>query len=275
MKPLFSKSNLATLVILIIISILTIVWVNANAETINLPLTPVTKNLNTGKLNNLIGIWISKTCISQIVSNKTITCPSYEQLIQNGYDHSSPHSGKFILKNSLLQREFTKIRNEAIYYLNISNSTIVDPSYLLSLKIKTITIEPNMPTYLLVTDMNKINNTRTLHKDRYVDPQCNTAVISSINWKITLPDTIRYMQNNCSGELVNTKYTINDNATNTDITTSQKYKEDKFKQQVKLDYKNVSKIGTNDKTINKSVTEDKDLKYIPKTTPPFNYSKYR
>lgn len=270
-----TKSNCITMSVLIVVSILTILWVNANAETINFPIEPVTKNLNVIFLNNIVGISLSKTCIGQILSNITVTCPSYEYLIEQGYDQSSKYSGKFVIKKDFLQREYIKIRNEGVYYLNQKNITLVDPSYLLSLKINTIIIEPKIPSYLLKSDMIKQNNTRTIHKERYVNPQCTQATISSENWKITLPDTINYLRNNCQGELSNTKYRIIDNTTNTDITTSQKYKEDKFKQDVKLNYKTVSKIGTNDKKINKSVTEDKDPKYVPKTTPPFNYTKYR
>jgi len=270
---LFSKSNLFTIVILIITSIFTIVWINANAE-INLPLSPITNNLSSQFRSDIVGITLSKTCISLVKLNSTL-CPSYDNLIQLGYDQSTDKSGKFVYKNGLLQREYTKVRNEIIYYLNLQNVTVVDPSSSLSQKIKTIIIEPSIKSYLIASDMSKYNNTRTVHKDRYVNPQCSIGTISSANWLITLPDTIRYLRNNCSGELAQTLTTINDNSTATDIKTSQKYKEDKFKNEAKNKYKTVSHVGTNDNSTNKSVTEDKAPKYVPPVKPPFDYSKYR
>lgn len=275
MKNIFSKSNGITLIILFIVSILTILWVNANAESVNLPLQPVSHTIDTAYMKNIVGISLSKTCIKQIQLNTTVTCPTYEQLIKLGYDQSSTRSGKFIIKQGILQREYTKVRNEAIYYLDIQNATIVDPSYLLSLKIKTIIIEPSLKSYLLPSDMVKLNNTRLVHKERYINSQCTIATISSNNWQTILPDTIHYLRQNCSGELLNTLDKIIDDTTKTDITTSQKYKEDHFKQETKIKYKNKSFIGTNDNSTNKSVTEDKDPKYIPPKTPPFDYSKFK
>lgn len=272
MKPLLTKSNLLTIGILIIVSILTIIWVNANAESINLPLQPI-QPLNPAFRSDIVGITLSKTSIALIKNNST-TIPSYEKLIELGYDNSKPISGKFIFKNGYLQREFTKANNELVYYLNNKNLTIVDPSEKLSKKIKIIIIEPSLKSYFLKSEMTKTDNTRIIHKDRFVNTTCTIATVSSSNILITLPDTIQYLQNNCSGELKDTKDIIIDNVTKTDISTSQKYKEDKWKQETKSNYK-TSKIGSNDNSTNKSVTEDKDQKYKPPVPPPFNYTKYR
>ena len=274
MKPLLTKSNLLTICILIVVSVLTIVWVNANAESVNLPLQPISQNIDTGYLKNIIGISLSKTCLTLVKLNNT-TCPSYEQLIKMGYDQSSPRSGKFIIKDKIIEREYTKVRNEGIYYLNTPDVNIVDPSYLLSLKIKTILIEPSMKSYILPEDNSKINNTRIIHKERYVNDLCNRATISSNQWQKTLDDTLKYLRSGCSIEFKNTIDVIIDNQTKTDITTSQKYKEDNFKNQVKITYKNKSYIGSNDNSTNPSVTEDKDPKYKPPVTPPFDYSKFK
>lgn len=272
MKPLLTRSNLLTIVILIIVSILTIIWVNANAESINLPLQPI-QPLNPSFRTDIVGITLSKTSVAMVKTNST-SMPSYEKLIELGYDKSKTISGKFIFKNGYLQREFTKANNELVYYQHDTNITILDPSEKLSKKIKMIIIEPSLKSYILKTDMIKNNDTRIIYKERYVNPNCTIATISSNNILVTLPDTIKYLLNNCTGELSDIKNIIIDNKTKTDISTSQKYKEDKWKQETKSNYK-TSKIGSNDNSTNKSVTEDKDQKYKPPVPPPFNYTKYR
>ena len=50
------------------------------------------------------------------------------------------------------------------------------------------------------------------------------------------------------------------------------YKDEKYKVDAKKNYV-TSKIGSNDKTKNPSVTEDRAEKYKPIQKPPFNYTK--
>lgn len=307
MKQLFTRSNIITIVILIVTSIITIGWVNANAEspvftnnppekpmnivnsttsvnstsnqsnnistnsTVNLALKPI-HILSPSFRTDIIGITYSKTTLALLQLNST-TIPSYQKLIELGYDHSEPVSGKFVFKNGYLQREPTKVRNELVYYENKNNITIVDPSEKIFKKIKMIIVEPTLKSYVLNEYLNKINNTRTIHHDRYVNLNCTIATVSSENLLLTLPDTIMYMLNNCTGELTNTKTVITDKTTDTDISTSQKYKDDQWKKGIKSSHL-VSKIG-NDPTVLKSTVEDKTPKYVPPKHEPFNYTKYR
>lgn len=240
-------------------------------ESINLPLEPI-QNINPTFRSDIVGIYLSKTSIALVKLNST-SIPSYEKLLELGYDKSKPISGKFIFKNGYLQREFTKVNNELVYYINNKNMTIIDPSEKLSKKIKMIIIEPSLKSYILHENMVKTDNTRIVHKDIAINITCTIATVSSYDILIRLPVIIKYLQNNCTGEFIEIRDIIKDATTKTDISTSQKYKEDKWKQETKANYK-VSKIGT-DKNINKSVTEDKEQKYRPSVHPPFNYTKYR
>lgn len=248
------------------------IFVNAYAEPINLPLQPITGPLSTGTFDDFVGISLSRSSISLVKVNST-TVPGYDDLIELGYDQSVERSGKFVFKNGYLHRDYTKVTNESVYYLHLQNVTIVDPSFNLQKKIKLIIIEPSIKSYILPTDLKKTDNTRTVHKERYVDEKCIVATISANNWKVTLPKTIKYLRDGCPGEMENTMDIIKDNQTKTDVSTSQKYKEDKWKQEAK-NKNQKSYIGT-DKSTNKSVTEDKHPKYKPKIHPPFNYTSIR
>jgi len=264
-----TKANIGIIVIIIITSILTIVWSSANATSINLPLEPITGSINGKYLNQVITIEIQKSCI---ISK---TCPSYDFLLKQKLDTSKIQSGKFSNKTGIYLRETTQISNEIYLYSFEPYQIILNPSYSLAVHSKLIRIVPSLDNYILDDGLNKINNTRILHTLRYTDTQCTESIISGKDWLKTLADTISFMRNNCNQKftLIDDTKIIIDNQTQLDYTTSQKYKEDLWKEQIKKSY-NENKIG-NDNSTNKSVTEDKDPKYVPPITPPFDYSKYR
>jgi len=243
-------------------------------------LIPLLQNIDAyeiSKLSKSIGIADSKQCITMIKNNFTTSCPSIKELYDLGLDTSNQDiTGKFSYYDGLFQREFPVLAFHFRYYDLIDEFNIfIDPPNDMRDRIKTITIESNFDNYLLATDMIKQNNTRTIHKDLWVNYGCTQATINANTWKITLPQVMEYLRHDCNEQFIKLESinTIFDNQTLTDISTSQKWKEDNWKEQVKQTHKQ-SKIG-NDTTINKSVYEDKDPKYIPPVTPPFDYSKYR
>lgn len=233
-----------------------------------------TVNIAHASLSEAIGIADSKNCINMLKHNFTTNCPGIPDLLKLNLDNSNTKiSGGFKKIDGIVQRDKPLLVNHyQIYrYDRTPQLFFIDPPSDMRDRIKMIIIESHFDTYLLDTQMFKANDTRTISKDRYIDSSCRNAIIGADNWRILLPDTITFMQHKCDESFtkIKTLKKISDNRTNTDISTSQKYQLEKWQKEVKISHK-VSKIG-NDKTINKSVTEDKDPKYKPKIHPPFNY----
>lgn len=185
-------------------------------------------------------------------------------------------TGDFGYVDNLYQRLPSAFKSSAgIYNFNDTFQIFIDPPSDVLNKVRIITIENNLDTYITHDQMKKIDNQRQISKYRYVDERCRNISIGGNTWLQTLADSIEYIRHNCDEKFTNYKtvFTITDNSTITDISTSQKYKEDKWKESVKETHKE-SKIG-HDNSTNKSVTEDKDPKYVPPVTPPFNYTKYK
>jgi len=228
-------------------------------------------------LNNSISIFISKQCKTMIVNDFPTNCPDYQELEALNLDTSNRMiTGEFGFKDGLYQRLPTKYESSAgIYTFDETFRIFFDAPGDVSKKTKTITIENNLDTYITTDQMKKIGDQRTVSKYRYVNSGCTEAIIGGNTWKETLADTISFMRNDCNEQFTNFKtvYVIDDPVTLTDISTSQKYKEDKWKEETKESHKEY-KLG-NDTTVNNSVTEDKDPKYEPPKTPPFDYSKFR
>lgn len=228
-------------------------------------------------LNNSIGINISKQCKTMIVNDFPTNCPYIETLVSLNLDNSNREiSGDFGFLDGLYQRLPTKYESSAgIYQFDDTFRIFIDPPGDVEKKVKMITIENNLDTYIIPAQMKKIEDQRTVSKYRFVNSGCTEVTIGGNTWKETLADSIEFLRHNCDEKFTNFKtiFTIDDPITITDISTSQKYKEDKWKQETKQSHKEY-KLG-NDTTVNKSVTEDKDPKYEPPKTPPFDYSKYR
>lgn len=204
--------------------------------------------------SNMIGISLSNTCAVLLKNNITTTCPTYATLLALNLDASDKRSGVFSFHDGYYHRGNPMLRNDYKLYDLSDNIIIIDPSTSMSKYIRTITITPNLDTYLLPNDMEKTNNTRIIHMNRYVEA-CSRAVISADNWLETLSDTIGYMQNGCTGVLKDTTGNVTDAKTTTDISTSAKWKHDKWVKEAKEKYKK-SYVGSRENGTNKSTTED-------------------
>lgn len=228
-------------------------------------------------LNNSISISISKQCKTMILNDFPSNCPDIETLVSLNLDTSNREmTGDFGYLDGLYQRLPTKYESSAgIYTFDNTFRIFIDAPGDVAKKTKTITIENNLDIYIIPAQMKKIDDQRTVSKYRFVNLGCTEATIGGNTWKETLADTIEYLRHDCDEKFTNFKtvFTIDDPITITDISTSQKYKEDKWKEETKQSHKEY-KLG-NDNSTNKSVTEDKDPKYVPPKTPPFDYSKYR
>ena len=205
-----------------------------------------------------VGVNLSKTCITSIKNNLTTTCPDYRILQELGFDTSHKYSGKLEFSDGYWHRKQLVKNDYMLYDLKNGYNILVDPSSSLSQRVKMITISNNFNQYLLSEDMVKINNTRIIHKDRYVD-KCNEAIINSDTWLETLADTINYLRSGCKGTLLNTVDTIHDNHTKQQIDTSNKWKHDKWLAEAKKKYK-ISYIGSQENGTNRSVTTMGDEK---------------
>lgn len=249
-----------------------IILPHADAESINLKLQPIKGPVQGPYLDHTIVISLSNSCLASIKLNNT-TCPSNDILRQ--LDTSKSQSGVFTTIDTITQRKQNNLENEERLYSFEDNNIIVDGSFRLQIKFKTIYIVPSLDHFLDKTNLTKQNNTRIVYKDLNVDEKCRVATMSAKDWKKTLPHAISYLRSNCNDKFIMLEYrdVILDQITEFDITTSQKYKEDEWKDNLKKTHKDYQ-LG-NDTTLNRSVYEDRDPKYVPPSTPPFDYSKYR
>jgi hypothetical protein len=214
-------------------------------------------------LAKLIGIDISQGCITQIRNGFATDCPSYMELEK--FDTSRQEvSGVFVNDDGFYHRDLPIQKNSwRLYDHDPTPRIIVDPPLGMSERIRLITIQDNFDIYLLPESKNMkpsyeiINMTksadewgkeqfhsglgktsyfnqidtaaRTVFHDRYVDEKCKQAIINADKWEILLPDTITYMQHNCNDSYTSFEHKeiITKNLTPQDITTSQKYKDQK------------------------------------------------
>ena len=228
--------------------------VDARIREINKLLGTTTKELavqqkEINKIDNsgiqTVGINLSNTCILMLQNNLTSYCPDYRMILDLKLDSSHKYSGAFNYTDGYYHREKPYVKNDYTLYDFHQANLIVDPSQNVAARIKMITITSNFNQYLLEGDIVKENNTRIIHKDRYV-LNCNEAIINADSWLETIADTIQYLRRGCTGTLLNTVDVIHDNVTKQDRTTSAKYKHDQWLAEAKKKYKLKSYIGTND-----------------------------
>src|SRR3990167_440925 len=227
-------------------------------------------------VKNSIGIAFSKVYISQLKLSPDLH-PNYHDLLALNLDNCNARiSGDFKTVDGVYQRDTSNLLvNNAKFYQIKDYLICIDPPRELRTRVHMIYLESQLDIYKTRDQLVKFNNTRTLSEQRYIDEKCTEAVIGAENYLKLLADTIHVMRNDCdyAKSTFNHIITIIDNATNTDISTSQKWKEDIWKKSIKESHKEY-KVGSDNST-NRSVTEDKDPRYIPPKTPPFDYSKYR
>lgn len=180
------------------------------------------------KDNLTIGIQLSRSCQTMIQANITSTCPSYAELYELGLDDSLPGTGDFQYDdNGYFHRGPQQYKKVHELYRYDDYHIILDPPAEIAARTKLIIINPDLPVYIPIGEYVKENHQRVLAYDRYVEG-CHMATITSKNWSDLLADTIYYLRNNCTHTVFDTRTIIEDHITTFDITTSAKYKHDKW-----------------------------------------------
>lgn len=203
-----------------------------------------------------IGIVLSGTCLTMLKAQiENTKCPSYEFIMALNLDTSDYRSGSFGWdENTVYTRGDPLVQNDHLLYDFNDYNVIVDPSATTVTRIATITISPNLGVYTLAADMNKIDNKRVLHTDRYVE-DCYRATITADTWLNTIDDTLFFMRNGCEGYLGGTVIEVEDPVTETNIAESSKWKYDEWLANIDTTQ---NLIGKNMTVTNPSVIEDED-----------------
>lgn len=224
------------------------------------------------------GVALSKNCVTMLTNNMKTNCPTYDQILQVFPDNTNPKiSGDFKKIDGITQREKPPVKNNWFWYYHAKNATFwVDPPSEVRNRINMIIIEASLPEYKTKDSKKMDDYNISFGKDLYIGAKCKESRITAANWLVLLPDVLNVAKNNCDTSLLKWNGTTVKTFTKSfqDISTSSKYQDEKYKQDAKKNY-TTSKIGSNDKTVNPSVTEDKAAKYKPKIVPPFNYTSYR
>lgn len=183
-----------------------------------------------------VGVIISKSC--QLSSN----CLSYGDLIPLDSTNQDI-SGKFADG----KRQPTKYANEHAYYRHANTFTVaVDPTSSFAkafprIEIVTQLREYHLPTQMGITewkmapDAHATKQVRSYSHIWYVDATCTNAVISAEYWQKLLPQMIYYLQSGCASNVIeysNVSVEITDRTVH-DITKSQKWKHEKWLEEVK------------------------------------------
>src|SRR3990172_7302299 len=186
------------------------------------------------------GITLDNTCKTMIINNISSNCPTYEDIITLFPDTSNQDvSGKFSYYNGFYQRGPTKFINSFEYY-RFGNHTIlfIDPPVETRARIHMIEIKANLDTYLMRgnnASYNPADHSLTLGVGRYID-SCRVAYVASDNWISLVGDTIYHMGNDCSPDSTqfNSTITTKLGKVQHDITTSYKYKLEKWQKEMVL-----------------------------------------
>ena len=224
------------------------------------------------------GVALSKNCVTMLTNNMKTNCPTYDQILNVFPDNTNKKiSGDFKKIDGITQREKPPVPNNWFWYYHAKNATFwVDPPSEVRNRINMIIIEASLPEYKTKDSKSMNDYNISFGKDLYIGSNCKESRITAANWLILLPDVLNVAKNNCDLSLLKWNGTTVKTFTKSfqDRSTSAKYQDEKYKQDAKKNYTK-SKIGSNDKTVNPSVTEDRAEKYKPKIPPSFNYTSYR
>lgn len=213
-----------------------------------------------------IGIDISKKCELMIKNNFTTPCPTKETLLAL-YPDSSPREqiGGFDYIDGVFQRvpipTNIQLCRNYIQGLTDIQRLWIDPPGCIRPYIKMITIESNFIDYPIEkVSYDMANNTITVGNQRWVAYDCSEAMVNAGNWVYLTGDTMQLMFHNCDPKFTNfnDKKQYQFDKPYHDLTTSSKWKQEEFVSMAIAKYKTKSFIGTNDDTINRSVTTDED-----------------
>lgn len=144
-------------------------------------------------LVKLVGVQLSKNCITMIENNIPSDCPDPKDLVQ--LDSSiTYYSGEFNEDGFREPSKFAK--SWRAYDTDDQVRLIWDPPQGMADRIKMITIESSLDAYFSPTDFKLNNSTRTWSETVYID-NCNDGIISSVNWKHNLPVVISELRQGC------------------------------------------------------------------------------
>lgn len=149
-------------------------------------------------LKKLVGIKLSKSCITLIKNNFSNNCPTYKEL--SVLDTSEQKvTGKFVTdKNGFFHRAEPNFQNSWRWYDNDDKvRLIIDPPSGMAERIRMVTIENNFGVYFTSGDF-KIDDegVRKYHEGRYIS-KCFTATISAERWGELLADTVNMLRTGC------------------------------------------------------------------------------
>ena len=190
---------------------------------------------------NSIGITISKSCLM------SDHCLKYRNIMY--LDNSNKKQlGFFVEKNGDYSRQYTPRQNNAEWLRFSDQNVIVDPPSKVADRIRIIYVVPQLDEYhdtgqyvvkesKVTSDAKATQAVRVYSTNRSVDSHCNKAIITAKDWLVILPDTISYLQHDCDPKFTKIKTTVEIKTpiTKHDISTSTKYKLDKFYDMVKQD----------------------------------------
>lgn len=184
--------------------------------------------------NNVVSIQLSNTCITMLSNNITTTCPTYWELMYLGLDTSLPGTGEFYYDDNEFYKRGASPYKKDVHELYIYDDyhILVDPPNEIASRSKLIIISPTLPVFVPLGGYEKVNNERTLQKDRYVK-ECLTATITSENWQLLIADTINYMRTGCGQTVYADQFVERDYISSMDRTTSQKFKYDTWLEEAK------------------------------------------
>jgi len=189
---------------------------------------------------NHYGITISNTCYTihrNAPVNSSSPCPTYEAIMLLYPDTSNQdYTGKFIYKHNMLQREMSKEGHKDIYRYKKESILFIDPPFDIQNELHMIRIESSMDFYKPRDGVgSKILDGVIYQSDtRYID-SCRNAVIAAANWVNLIGDTLNYMRSGCDSNSTDYNFlrVINQNLTDHDITTSNKWLHETFIEWVK------------------------------------------
>lgn len=181
-------------------------------------------------LNKSIGIAYSKTCKIMIENNFTHNCPMPKDLYT--LDTSNQKiSGGFIFEGDWIEREEPPIENHFRFYDYENDWNIFfEPPGDMRERIRMIYIENNFEKYFLPSKSFLLNNgTLSYGLDRYADSSCRNITIGTNNFNVLFPDTLQYVRSGCDENKTyyDTLFKVHYEKSFQDITTSQKYKDEK------------------------------------------------
>jgi hypothetical protein len=141
--------------------------------------------------SSLIGIQISKACISIEMNDIKSNCLTYDKIKQFDTTNTN-YAGKWI--NDTWYHRGTPHTKQTWAFINSNVTVMVDPDSDFTTQAKMIIIQGNNFTYI---DPNQVvsNHIRNEYHNRFVYSDCSSAMIAPNVW--LLNDTIQYLKSGC------------------------------------------------------------------------------